>query len=310
MHLFGATSDARHSLHSRGRPNGGSAPRLLSIQHSVPRPSPPVSHFRPIRRLSNRGPFELVRAAAPGDLGPGCYVLKAAKTPSGMTRAQLRREALVANQVNHCNLIPVLNAECDAPVPRLVLPYLEGISLRRLLDSSQQLAVSYSLCVIRQVAAALGAIHAAGWLHGQVRPEHVIISPQGHTTLIDLTQARRLESSECDATALLPVSPAYAAPETASSHGRLIPAADAYSLGIVLYESLTSQPPFQNASPRELMHSHLRDAPPDLRALRADVSLEVAELCRRLLAKEPLRRPAISQVMRWLAELEIVELAA
>ena len=220
------------------------------------------------------------------------------------------REAPVASQVSHSSLIPVLAAECYAPLSHLVLPYLEGITLRRLLDSSQRLPISYSLCVVRQIAAALAGLHSAGWLHGQVRPEHIILSPHGHATLIDLSQARRLESSECDASGALPDSTAYAAPETAFSRGRITAAADTYSLGIVLYESLTGQPPFQASSPRELMHSHFHVVPPDLRELRTDVSLEVAELCRRLLAKEPLRRPAMSQVVRWLAELEIIELAS
>jgi len=265
--------------------------------------------WRPTRYLSSRGHFELIRAAAPGDLGPGCYVLKSAKSKSDITRALLCREALVASQISHPSLIPVLAAECDAPLSHLVLPYLEGITLRRLLDSSQRLPISYSLCVVRQIAAALACLHDASWLHGQIRPEHIILSPQGHATLIDLTQARRLECSECDASGVLPGSTAYAAPEMAFSRGRITAAADTYSLGIVLYESLTGQPPFQASSPRELMHCHFHNAPPDLRELRTDVSLEVAELCRRLLAKEPLRRPDLMQFVRWLTELEIVELA-
>jgi len=298
-------------LDRSGRLSSTSAPSCSpGTQYSVVNTSISTSLWRPTRYVAIRGPFELIRAAAPGDLGPGCYVLKIAKSNSDITRALLRREALGASQVSHSSLIPVLAAECYAPLSHLVLPYLEGITLRRLLDSSQRLPISYSLCVVRQIAAALAGLHSAGWLHGQVRPEHIILSPHGHATLIDLSQARRLESSECDASGALPDSTAYAAPETAFSRGRITAAADTYSLGIVLYESLTGQPPFQASSPRELMHSHFHVVPPDLRELRTDVSLEVAELCRRLLAKEPLRRPAMSQVVRWLAELEIIELAS
>ncbi len=298
MHAFGAKVTPRAPVHTSRRLNGVSAP---------PRQS--ASQWRPTRLIANHGRLALYRAATARDLGPGCYVLKTAQSNSDIPRALLRREALVASQVSHPSLISVLADECDAPVPHVVLPYLEGITLRRLLDSLPILPLSFALGIVRQIAAALASIHAAGWLHGQVRPEHVIISPQGHTTLIDLTLARRLESSECDATGALPASLAYAAPETTSSHGRITAAADAYALGIVFYEALTGQPPFQQVSPQLVMRSHLRDAMPDMRALRADVSLEVAELCRRMLAKEPLRRPAASQVVQWLAELEIEELA-
>ena len=308
MHSFGATATTRAAFHNSRPLIGSSAPARIGPLSPVHRTLPP-GPWRPTRRLSGHGAFELTRAAAPGDLGPGCYVLKAAKSNNDITSALLRREALVSSQIGHSSLIPVLAANGDAHIPHLILPYLEGITLRRLLDSSQRLPVSYALCVIRQIAAALAGLHSAGWLHGQVRPQHIILSPQGHATLIDLARARRLESSECDATGAIPASPAYSAPETALSRGRLSAADDAYSLGIVLYEALTGQPPFQATSPRELMHSHFHDAPPDLRELRTDASLEVAELCRRMLAKEPLRRPATSQVVRWLAELEIVELA-
>jgi len=308
MHSLGATTKPHAAFQHSRRLLGTSAPARVGPTSAVPRPPSPAS-WRPTRRLSDRGAFELIRAAAARDLGPGCYVLKTAKSSSDITRALLRREAMVASQVNHSNVIPVLTAECDAPLPSLILPYLEGITLRRLLDLSQQLPVSYLLCIIRQIATALGAIHSAGWLHSQVRPEHIIISPQGHATLIDLTQACRLESTECDASSSLPASPAYSAPETALSIGRVSAAADAYCLGLVIYESLTGQPPFQNASPRELMRSHCHRSMPNVRYFRPDVSLEVSELCRRLLAKEPLRRPSADQTTKWLAELEIAELA-
>jgi serine/threonine-protein kinase len=153
-------------------------------------------------------------------------------------------------------------------------------------------------------------MHASGWLHGQVWPEHVMISPQGHTTLIDLTQARRLTSSECDTAEIFPAAAHYAAPETTSPRDRLTPAADTYSLGVMLFEALAGQPPFSAAAPRQLMACHRRAAPPDLRQLRAGISLEVAALVRRVLAKEPLRRPSDDELVRWLAELEIEELSS
>jgi eukaryotic-like serine/threonine-protein kinase len=141
-----------------------------------------------------------------------------------------------------------------------------------------------------------------------VRPEHFRISPQGHATLIDLSLARRLESGECAAAPFGPDNAVYAAPET-FSHQTCTAASDTYSLGIVLFEMLTGQLPFVAANPLELALLHRRHPPPAIRSLIPHASLELNELVRRMLAKQPLRRPSDEELVRWLAEVEIAELA-
>jgi serine/threonine-protein kinase len=228
----------------------------------------------------------------------------------------LRRETLVTAEVNCSHLASVVANEPSEAAPHIVLPYLEGIALRRLTrwcverDVVKPVSVGLVLSIARQIAAALAAMHEVGWLHGQVRPEHVIVSPWGHATLIDLTQARRLESAECAAGDDFIGSRVYAAPEIFSTGRRLTTAADVYSLGILLFEALVGQPPFVGHSPREIAARHRSERPPDLRQWRPDASKEVSELVWRMLAKEPLRRPSAEQLVRWLAELEIAELAS
>jgi serine/threonine-protein kinase len=230
--------------------------------------------------------------------------------------AMLRREAMASKSIAHANLISVLSAVPTDSCPYSIYPYLEGVTLQRLLPAPRLrlLSVSQAISVTRQIAAALAAVHAAGWLHGQVRPEHIIVSPHGNATLIDLTCARRLDSSECDCAALALAAsesslPAYAAPEWFASRGRLTGAADIYSLGTVLFEALAGRPPFAAGNGGQLIAAHRCEAPPDLRALRYDLSRDVAHVARLMLAKEPLRRPSAEQLVRWLAELEIEELA-
>jgi serine/threonine protein kinase len=276
--------------------------------------------WRLTRRLPSGGTLAVFRVSTLNELGPGCYVLKTpnrVRPHNGLARALLCRAATVAADVTHPQLISTVARNLGTPQPHIVSPYLEGITLRRLLDAAAEAAtgppihlpVSMVLSIARQVAVALAALHRADWLHAQLRPGHLIVSPQGRATLIDLTQARRLESSECDVRDSTPRAPLYAAPETFLSRGRLTAAADIYSLGVVLYETLTGRPPFASAAAERLGICHQSVAPPDLRQLRPDASLEVAELVRRMLAKEPLRRPTAEQLVRWLAELEIEELA-
>lgn len=264
------------------------------------------------RRLHSGQTFELFRAAATGDLGPGCYILKTARpnlAVPDVATAMLRREALITTTLKHPNLNCVLSADVQAPEPYLLLPYHDGLSLRQLLQKSPiRITVSRVLSIVRQTAEGLAALHAAGWLHGQVRPEHILLSPQGGVTLIDFTLVRRLETPESNAIAPTTSSATYSPPETALANSRLTAAADIYSLGIVLFEVLTGQPPFAGRSLSELLAHHRRDTVPDVRAPRSDVSLETAHLLRLMLAKEPLRRPNDNELLRWLTDLEIASL--
>jgi eukaryotic-like serine/threonine-protein kinase len=273
--------------------------------------------FRPwqLTRLLRRGErMDVFRAGlAENDFGPGCYVVKGPRREGdSIAAAMLRREQLVAGEVMHPNLVSAL-ALAGEGHDFLVLPYLEGVTLRRWLAHaaarhSRCLPVPRALAITRQIASALDTLHQAGWLHGQVRPEHVIVSPQGHATLIDLTSARRLESSECDSGGDVAMSPVYAAPECSLSRGRVTAAADTYALGIMLYELLTGRQPFVARDARQLVSLHCRAAPAELRQLRPEASLECSQLVRRMLAKEPLRRPSDEELVRWLAEIEIAQL--
>jgi serine/threonine protein kinase len=271
-----------------------------------------VAPYRLTRRVHNGGVFDLFRAAARGDAGPGCYVLKRPRDVDWreIAVARLRREATVAAAVQHPTLACVLAAETGCAKPYSLLPFRDGVSLRRMLSLSHAfISVSRALNIIRQVAEALAVLHIAGWLHGRVRPEHVLLSPLGNATLIDLTLARRLETAECDSGHVLANDAAYTAPETTVHGRRLSSAADIYSLGIVLYEVLAGRPPFEGSSLREMLAKHRREAIPDIRAARADVTLELVHLLRLMLAKESLRRPTDGELVRWLAELEIAALA-
>lgn len=308
---------------------GPSRPGTLD-QGARPRFSRPksfqIAGFLPTKRLDRDGPVVVLRARTASDRGPGCYVLKAVlgavapawRVSAEVAKAQLWREAEVAQQVAHPNLQTVLDAHLDVPCPYLVLPYREGGNLQQLLawHRRQRLAappglpLPWILGVLRQVAAALAALHGAGWLHGQVWAEHILVHPGGHACLIDVTAARQLQTAECVVPGGLPPGARYAAPEWSVARGRLTEAADVYALGCVLWECLAGQPPFAASTVAELVRQHRLVALPDLRQLRPDIPWDLAAAVRQMLAKEPLRRPSAGQVERWLAEMAVEALAA
>jgi serine/threonine protein kinase len=221
-----------------------------------------------------------------------------------LARSLLKREAQISRRVQHAQLATVLADHSAAETPHLVLPFLEGVSLESVVGI-RRVSLGVALLIVRQVAEALEALHRAGWLHGDVKPGNVRVGTTGHATLLDLGLARQLGSEACSARYALATTLAYAAPESFSEGEWLSGAADIYSLGVVLYELLAGGPPFVGDAV-QLIDRHRRETAADIRSLRPDISDELAELVRLLLAKEPLRRPETGPLVRMLVEHEIL----
>ncbi len=203
----------------------------------------------------------------------------------------LQREALVGQSVSHPHLVPVLTASVCEPPRLLVMPWLDGASLQVRLAAGQQFDVSRALWITRQAAEALDALHAAGWMHGDVTPGNIHLSPGGHVTLIDLSFARRDDEVGSAADRPIMGTCSYIAPELFTSALRADVRSDLYSLGVVLFEMLSGQLPYAGKDLAELATAHRQSPPADLGRLAPHLPRQVAALLRRLIAREPLRRP-------------------
>lgn len=217
-----------------------------------------------------------------------------------------RREAWVGRRVNHPNVLPVLAAHVAVPPFYLVTPRIAGESAATVLRSGR-LKLSQALWIARQTAEGLDAIHTqTGMLHGDVKPANVMVGPDGHVTLIDLgfCQGPNEVRSWTDQPVL--GSLAYLAPERVTSAHALGPPSDLYSLGVTLYELLAGRLPLEADEPGRMIEMHRQEKPPCIRSARAGVPKPVGSLVHRLLAKDPLRRPAsAAEVARELVRLEI-----
>ena len=144
-----------------------------------------------------------------------------------------------------------------------------------------------------QLAEALSALHAAGKVHRDIKPSNVLVDGDGHVWLLDfglVADRRQPANVEGDGDVEGVVGTAqYMAPEQAAAHAPVGPAADWYSVGVVLYESLTGQVPYAGTS-RRVLADKRRGLPPDLAALEA-APPELAQLCRELLQHDPTARP-------------------
>jgi serine/threonine-protein kinase len=306
-----------------------------------------------------RGPF---RQIGPVPFSHADYALKTLRPEwedDPRAISFLRREAVVGRTVSHPHLISILAAGISSPPYYVVMPWLTGATLARLAgggrgcqlsvasgqrhrqlttDNCQLLPLSTVFWIARQVAEALEALRAAGWMHGDVKPSNIFVGPEGHVTLLDLGFARRIDGPQlpvascqlsvargADNCQLTTVN-SFRFPSASESPGRMVVAgtyhymapevltaampvdirSDIYSLGVVIYEMLSGRVPFQGRDPGELARQHRGSRVPDVRRLAPDVPAEAAALVREMVAKEPLRRPQTPrELIQRLIALEI-----
>ena len=277
------------------------------------------------RKLVGRaGPWQLVRMVAETNLArlytarpaeadeslPACYMVKMLRKEwwrDDVAVELFRREVWVGSRVSHPHVVPVLSANIKQPPFYAAMPLLEGETLRQRLDAGWRPSISEALWLTRQVAEGLSAIdRAVGMVHGDVKPENIMLAPTGHTTLIDLGFARRPGDDHDRLAEPLMGSLAYIAPEVVTSAFAVGTASDQYSLGVVMYELLTGRTPFVSSDPAELIALHRGQKPPCVRSFRPELPKPIASLVHTLLAKDPIRRTlTYKELIERMVRLEI-----
>jgi len=214
--------------------------------------------------------------------------------------ARLYGERAVSARASHPGLVDIRAAGKSADdVPYLVMEYLDGDTLATIADRAR-LDVDAVVSIGAQIASALDALHAAGYVHCDIKPENLfVVRDRSRVKVIDFGVSRRIDEPPASESSIAGT-PAYMAPEQWG--GRPVPASDVYSLGCVLFELLTGDPPFDGSLP-QLMWAHLEQRPARLSWLREGVSIELERVILRCLAKEPELRPTMRQLARQLAEL-------
>jgi serine/threonine protein kinase len=225
---------------------------------------------------------------------------------SGDTKAVERfaREVGIMRHLDHHpNLTRLIEggiaADCDG-LPYLAMEYLDGGSLRDLIEEEPQLPISWVAAVGAQVAAGLAAAHAQGVVHRDLKPANVMITRGGTVKVLDFGMGSIVDDPDqtrLTSTGVSVGTARYMAPEQCQAK-QVTQAADLYALGCILYEMLVGVPPFTSESAYELAERHVHQEPSPVRAIRAQIPPELARLVDRLLAKKPADRPADAVAVR------------
>ena len=198
---------------------------------------------------------------------------------------RFRREARTAANLRHPNLITVHDfGEDERGVPYLVLEYIEGATLADLMDAG--LDDERIPDLLDQIAAGLDYAHARGVIHRDIKPGNVLMTADGRAVLADFGLAWLLESAHLTLTGGVIGTPEYMSPEQAAGDP-IDYRSDVYALGVVLFEMLAGERPFEAESPIGLLLKHLQAPVPSVRALRPELSPAVDEVVHRALAKDP-----------------------
>jgi eukaryotic-like serine/threonine-protein kinase len=206
-------------------------------------------------------------------------------------RERFVREARSSAGFTHPNAVSVYDAGEGDGFLYLVMELIDGPSLATRLTERGRLSTEEALRIAEPVLAALGAAHAAGIVHRDVKPGNILLSSSGAVKLADFGIAKRLDDMASDLTGSgqFVGTPKYLAPEQVAG-ARPTPATDLYAVGVVLYEMLAGHPPFDAGDQIATAIAH-RDAPiPDLHRTRPDVPDHVVAAVRRAMAKDPAQR--------------------
>jgi serine/threonine protein kinase len=217
---------------------------------------------------------------------------------------RFKTEIRLARQISDKHVVRTHDIGERDGVYYLTMEYVEGITVRELLDSRGRLDVSPTLAIATQLAHSLMAAHEQGVIHRDIKPQNLLLDSSGMLKVMDFGVAR-LAASPSGLTEVGTVvgTPSYMAPEQMLGEA-LTERTDLYAVGVVLFECLTGRLPFEASSTMALIAKLLREDAPDPASLNPEIPPALAGLVLRLLAKEPTQRPASAgELGRLLAEL-------
>jgi len=260
---------------------------------SDPPPSIHISdRYRVVRQLGHGGMATVYLARdARYDRDVAIKVLNP-EISQGVAADRFLREIAVAAKLTHPHIAPLLDSGAADGLLWFAMPVVEGRSLRDRLDLEDQLPVSEAVRITTEVAAALAYAHSRGVVHRDIKPENVLLS-SGSAVVADFGLAKSIAGSGEHAlthTGMAVGTVLYMSPEQATGSEQIDGRSDIYSLGCMLYEMLTGEPPYVGKTMQAIIAKRFSDPVPNARRLRDSVSPALDAVIGRAMAKSPADR--------------------
>ncbi len=248
------------------------------------------------------GPYTIVAVLGVGGMGRvyratgqsgtdvALKVVKKELASDAVFRKRFEREARIAQQVQHPNVVPVLDTGEMNGIPYLAQRYVGSGNLQERIEQEEKLAVAAALQTCAEVAAGLDALHANDLIHRDIKPANILMDADGSAHITDFGLAKDTQGSLLTRPGQTVGSLDYMAPEQIRGE-EVTATTDVYALGCVLYECLTGAPPFADRQGMRVLWAHLQDPPADPAVKRTDLPPGLGSAVLAGLAKDPGDRP-------------------
>src|ERR1700680_602157 len=202
---------------------------------------------------------------------------------------RFEREALAVSALSHNHTLPLYDFGEQSPWYYLVMPYVEGGTLRDYLVKRKLLSLEEAASFVDQIASALQYAHDHGMVHRDVKPSNILLRQDGYAYLVDFGLAKAIMGAEALTGAGAMVgTPEYMAPE--QSNGESDSRSDIYSLGVILYQMLTGRVPFMAETPVAISLKHIQTPPVSPSTLNSDIPPSIEEVILKAIAKDSNQR--------------------
>ena len=258
--------------------------------HSITRDTMVDGRYRAERKLGSGGMAE-VWCAQDEVLGRrvALKLMGGRFAESPEFRERFRREAQAAAGLTHPNIVAIFDRSEWDGTPYIAMELVDGRTLKELVTERGPLPPEIAISLTEQILRALGYAHRRGIVHRDIKPQNVILDGEGQAKVADFGIARAGETSEMTQTGAIVGTVQYLSPEQAEGHP-VDRRADLYSAGIVLYELLTGQVPFDGEAPISIAIKQINEPPVPPRQLEPGIPPALEDVVLRALEKDPGRR--------------------
>ncbi len=242
-----------------------------------------------VEKELGRGGMAVVYKAVERDLQRP-VALKVLPPGTGKHMAErFKREARMAAQLGHPNIIPVYRVGQAAGTHFFAMKFVEGRALDAIIEQQGALPIPVILAVLRGAVAGLAFAHEKNVIHRDIKGANILIERDGHVLLSDLGIARAAEDKTLTATGSVIGTPHFMSPEQCGGQ-KVAPQSDQYSMAIVAFQMLTGAVPFDSETLMGILQHHFFTPVPDVNGVRGGVPPQLLQVVYKALAKDPANR--------------------